>query len=179
MKFKKYYNLLLEDYDKDVVFISNLFKELGNTQRYEGPEEMFHRNVNPGVQYSSIFQWLAEHTGDLIHRASYPPKGTLLGGPITSGFDAVQEKVEKIFRTATDFKNYYNTTRENPFLKSLENDYFSISKREEMDLTFDEYKEQFINAGKKYSESYRLLTYYTELQRLSRLSAILLGKLDI
>lgn len=140
---------------------------------------MFHKNVNPGVQYSSVFQWLAEHTGDLIHRASYPPKGTVMGGPITYGFDAVKEKVEKIFRTATDFNNHHRRTGENPFLNSLENDYKFGVKEGKISMPFEEYKNQFINAGKKYSQSYRLLSYYTELQSLSRLAAIFLGKLDI
>jgi hypothetical protein len=180
MNFKEFYQIYSEQNENDTInVISRLFKELAEKQRFGGPENMFQSNVNPGIDYSSIFQWAAEHTGDLIHRASYPPKGTVMGGGIGYGFGAVREKVKKLHRMAKEWRDYEASTHKNPFLDSLKNDYDYTKKSGDTNLSFEEYQKEFVDASKRYSDSYRALPAYTEMQRLGRQAAVALGKLDI
>lgn len=181
MKFNELYSFFSESRETqpEYILINTLFLEVARSQRAHGPEEMFHRDVNPGVDYSSIFQWLAEHTGDLIHRASFAPlKGGFAGGP-AYGFGAVKEKVEKLFRKADEFRRLHKHYHTNPFLESMKNDFNFRIREGHTDLTLEEYQNKFVNAAKKYKDAYKVLNAYTEMQRLSRIAAVSLGNLDI
>lgn len=178
-KFKKFYSESTEDTETPVEKVSRLFKELADDQRFKGPEDMFQSDTNPGVELSSIFQWAAEHTGDLIHRASYPPRGTVMGGPIGYGYAAVREKTKKLLKLAREWKDYSRQTRKNPFIESLRNDYDYEVRENRTSESFEEYEKRFKSAAKRYSDSYKNLKAYTELQRLSRGAAVSLGNLNI
>lgn len=175
MKFKEFYSYFCESKKTrhEYVFISKLFNELASSQRGGGPEEMFHNNVNPGVNHSSIFQWLAEHTGDLIHRASYPPVGSGFGGGgIGYGFGAVKEKVAKLFKKANEFKQFHKHYHTNPFLQSMENDFKFRLKEGRTDLTLEEYQTKFVNAAKNTKMHTKFSTHilnYKDCQEMLRL----------
>jgi hypothetical protein len=190
MRFKDFFKLFLENDELDeleeveeleppVEKVSRLFKELADDQRYKGPEDMFQREINPGIELSSIFQWAAEHTGDLIHRASYPPRGTVMGGAVGYGYSAVIEKTKKLLKLAKEWKEYSRTTRKNPFIESLRNDYQYEVRQNGLKESFEDYEKRFRDAAKRYSDSYKNLKAYTELQRLGRGAAVSLGNLNI
>lgn len=125
------------------------------------PEDMFNENKNPGVNHSNIFQYAAEHIGDLVHRLSSTENNQ--GGGQDYGLDAALTKASRnyLLDDALDQagRNYQYHV-DNYGYKGSKSDF-------EYDL---------IKAGKRYADAYRKIPVYTEFQKMARDAAIALGE---
>ena len=140
--------------------------EVHNAQRYGTgldvvPENMFDAQDNPGVNHSNIFQYAAEHIGDLVHRLS--STATNQGGGQDYGLEAALTKASRnyLLDDALDQagRNYQYHV-DNYGYKGSKSDF-------EYDL---------IKAGKRYANAYRKIPVYTEFQKMARDAAIALGE---
>ncbi len=145
-------------------------KRINMAQRFgEGlsvvPEDMFHRETNPGIEYSGIYQTAAEHIGDLIHRLSYREEQ---GGGVQYGIEAAINKAKRFVKaSALDdalpqlYRNYEYHRDERDYKGSKE-----------------DFERDFRKAATRYAEAYQDMPYATLPQFLAKRAAVNLGKLN-
>jgi len=125
------------------------------------PEDMFKEQKNPGVSNSNIFQYAAEHIGDLVHRLSSTE--TNQGGGQDYGLDAALTKASRNY-----FLNDALDQAGRNYQYHVDNYGYKGSKS---DFEYD-----LIKAGKRYADAYRKIPVYTEFQKMARDAAISLGE---
>lgn len=142
------------------------FNALAEQQRGH-PETMFNRDHNPGVENGSgIWQWLLEHTGDLIHRAAQ----TDLSG---WGMDAVYEKTMKIKRALF---HAYGVERD--VEGQIKNNYKYRVANGEYQGSFENFRKAVTVAGERYARAYEVLRPLTRIQWLGQQAAIAVGRME-
>lgn len=125
------------------------------------PEDMFKEQKNPGVSNSNIFQYAAEHIGDLVHRLSSTE--TNQGGGQDYGLNAALTKASRNY----GLNNALDQAGRN-YQYHVDNYGYKGSKS---DFEYD-----LIKAGKRYADAYRKIPVYTEFQKMARDAAIALGE---
>lgn len=156
-----------------LVVVSEGFEELQALQR-DVPESMFHEKANPGASYSAVWQFMAEHVGDLIHRAAYGEQG----GGWGYGWDAVGNKVDKTLRTA---RQAHPFASDDVLAQTRRNfRYHAGEGRRYRPEGYPETEEgaiaQLRLAGQRYADAYRRLVPLTWLQKQGRTAAVALGE---
>ena len=170
--------LILEDlYEKEIKSVEvydKLFKELQMLQRGK-PESMFDKTRNPGSSNSNLYAEMLEHTGDLIHRASYPKFLSGWGGKTgwDYGCESTKNKVKLCLRRVDNDHRWDSEILDNVKANWREKYESGSYKGSE-----EEYMNESLGAAKRYAEAYRELPFYTVLQEECRRAAIMLGKMQ-
>lgn len=141
-----------------------LFDELAQMQR-GAPENAMLRIQKSGI--SQIYDHIAEHVGDLIHRMSEKRTSS-------AGYEFVKQKVDKALYFLT---NPYGFEKE-----ALEQIHSNLAVWKEqgkwMDETFDSLYKKIRDLSKKYAEEHRKLPTYNDAQKHAQAAAVSLGEWD-
>ena len=164
--------------------VRDLFRKVQEAQRFGkgvngvAPEDAFHPRKNENVDLSGAFQVMAEHVGDLVHRAAMPMDETEAGagigpGGANYGISALREKVSRFLPRvrrgeADDFRQQARRNAE--YYLDPENEKRPNYK------TVDEAEALFVAAAKRYADAYKQVPVFTKLQLLSREAAVALGE---
>lgn len=157
---------LPDDVQKKVL---NAFAELANAQR-DLPEMMgTDPNANPGLfNATGTFTYSAEHIGDLTHRMAQ--KGS---EGWRYGFGWVNDKVSKCLNALTRKYGFAREVEEN-----LQSNYRFRKRTQKLTIPFKQFREEWVEAAKRYADAHSRLTVYNEAQWHAREAAVALGRLD-
>lgn len=175
MKAHAIVDTLLED-EEVLTPIQAAFIKVQKQQRYEGPEDMFSKSSNPGVQFGTgVWTHALEHGGDLVHRLAYT--GTMKdfgGGGVGYGRDAALSKAQKLLYTMKPKKGWMSAGDE--VAQNITHNYRYFTENGEFSGSEEEFQKTVRDAGERYAQAYEQIQPVTEMQKLGRDIAIDFGR---